>query len=148
MRKTKRVWALLLCGVMLLGLLAGCGQSLESQPAEPGTESQPAEPGTESQTADASMESQLAGSWYLDGYETSQRAGGTGPYFTLYSDGTCKLSWEYGTGTWAVVNDNELKVTDFYGESMTAKIISVEGGCLTMEGGGVLWDSPINEDAG
>lgn len=121
MRKTKRVWALLLCGVMLLGLLAGCGQSLESQ---------------------------LVGSWYVDGRESSQRAGGMGPYFTLYSDGTCKLSWEYGTGTWALVNDNTLKLTDFYGESTTAKVVSVEGGCLTMEGGGVLWDSPINEDKG
>ncbi len=122
MKKTKgsRFFALL-CALMIAGLLAGCGQSLESQ---------------------------LAGSWYRDGLETTQRDGSQGPTFTLYSDGTCKLSNEYGTGTWAVVNEDSLKLTSYYGETDTAKITSLKGGCLTLENGAVFWDSPINEDAG
>lgn len=85
-----------------------------------------------------SYEEQLAGSWY--------REGSASPIFTLYSDGTCEIKGEYGTGTWAVVNDDQLKLTNFYGEAETVTIISISNGCLTIGDGGdntvELWDSP------
>lgn len=87
-----------------------------------------------------SLEKQLVGSWYRNGQTTSTRDGGEGPNFTLYSDGTCKLAKEYGTGTWAVVNDNQLKLTNFYGETETATIESIQNGRLTLDTG-VFWNS-------
>lgn len=55
--------------------------------------------------------------WYYQGHDS--------PSFTLYSDGTCDISGTYGTGTWAIVNSNILKVTDYYGSSWTKEIFSV-----------------------
>ena len=60
------------------------------------------------------FEAQLAGKWYSEG---SQEAA-----FILYDDGTCEISGEYGTGTWSVVNDNQLKLTNFYGETETSTV--------------------------
>lgn len=84
------------------------------------------------------LEDRLAGSWYMEGREK--------PLFTLYDDGTCEIDGEYGTGRWAVVNDNQLKLTNFYGESVTIELVSVENGCLTMQDAkgatGNLWNSP------
>lgn len=87
-----------------------------------------------------SLEKQLIGSWYRNGQTTSNRDGGKGPSFTLYSDGTCEIATEYGTGTWAVVNGNQLKLTNFYGETETATIESLENGRLTLDTG-VFWNS-------
>lgn len=56
----------------------------------------------------ASMEKQLIGSWYDD----SDRF-----LFTLYDDGSCKIDNIYGTGSWGIVNGNQLKLTDYYGQS-------------------------------
>ena len=86
-----------------------------------------------------SLEEQMAGSWYAEGREE--------PMFTLYSDGTCEIAGEYGSGTWAVVNDKTLKLSNYYGETQTAVIVSVSDGCLTLEQGTgtgktvSLWDS-------
>lgn len=83
-------------------------------------------------------EKKLAASWYEEGDDS--------PAFTLYSDGTCQIDNEYGTGQWAVVNDNQLKLTNFYGESMVVTIVSIEDGCLTISDGGdntaKVYDSP------
>ncbi len=38
---------------------------------------------------------------------------------TIYSDGTYKEELEYGTGTWTVLDGNVLKLTGFYGDTMT-----------------------------
>lgn len=73
------------------------------------------------------LEKKLMGSWYL---ESDSK-----PQFTLYDDGTCEIAGEYGTGHWAVVNDDQLKLTNFYGESAIATIISLKGGCLTLGNG-------------
>ena len=84
-----------------------------------------------------SREEQLTGSWY--------REDSTSPILTLYSDGTCELKGEYGTGTWAVVNDDQLKLTNFYGETETVTIIGISNGCLTIDDGDntvELWNSP------
>lgn len=87
-----------------------------------------------------SLKDQLAGSWY--------REGRSEPVFTLYDDGTCKIDGEYGTGKWAVVNENQLKLTTFYGESATmGEILGIENGCLTIRNDTLgkttqLWNTP------
>ena len=81
-------------------------------------------------------EKKLTGSWYHEGYSS--------PYFTLYSDGTCEINGEYGTGKWAVVNENQLKLTNFYGESEICGIEAVKGGTLTLDNGTVLYSSAQN----
>lgn len=70
------------------------------------------------------LEAKLVGSWY--------EKGDVDPSFVLYDDGTCTIAYEYGTGTWAVVNENELKLTNYYGESESIPIVSVKNGELTV----------------
>ena len=72
--------------------------------------------------------SQLCRSWYYEG--TSY------PAFTLYSDGTCEIDSEYGLGTWAVVNGNTFRLSNFYGETETATIKSVSSTKLVLTDGG------------
>ena len=64
------------------------------------------------------------------------RDGTRGPRFVFYDDGTCEIATEYGTGRWSVVNEVQLKITNFYGESHTATIINVENGELILEADG------------
>lgn len=79
----------------------------------------------------------LVGAWYADPETTSFEE----PYFTLYSDGTCAILMEYGTGSWSVVNDDQLKITNFYGQiinifdgsSTPMTIVSLEKGHLVLE---------------
>lgn len=88
-------------------------------------------------TGKSGIEEQLEGSWYLEGYQDAA--------FILYDDGTCEISGEYGAGTWSIVNDNELKLTNILGETETAPIVSVEDDCLTLGEGNNLvkfWSSP------
>ena len=66
----------------------------------------------------------LAASWFEEGESE--------PIFTLYSDGTCEIDNEYGTGKWSIVNEDQLKLTNYYGETETVSIISIEDGCLTL----------------
>lgn len=73
------------------------------------------------------FEDQLLASWYAEGDSE--------PAFTLYSDGSCEIDGEYGTGTWSIVNEDQLKLTNYYGETQTATIIDVVDGCLTLDGG-------------
>lgn len=88
-----------------------------------------------------SLKDQLIGAWYLNGEATRDRDGAEGPAFTLYDDGTCVIASEYGTGTWAIVNEDQLKLTNFYGESDVATIESIENGRLTLDEG-VYWNAP------
>lgn len=84
-----------------------------------------------------SMEKKLAASWY---HENSSTAA-----FTLYDDGTCEIAGEYGIGKWSVVNGDQLKLSNYYGETEVATIISIENGCLTLGAGTnevSLWNSP------
>ena len=64
-----------------------------------------------------SIEDMLVGSWYTAEYDSLA--------FVLYDDGTCKLDGEYGTGKWAVVNDDKLKLSNFYGETVTPEIVDI-----------------------
>lgn len=68
----------------------------------------------------------LCNSWYKEG--------GDKPFLTIYTDGTYEKSNEYGTGKWSVVNDNQLKLTDFYGESDIYDIESVNKDTLVLSG--------------
>ncbi len=71
-----------------------------------------------------SIDSQLVGSWYIDEGEVAS--------FVLYSDGTCEIAGEYGAGKWSVVNDNVLRLTNYYGQVETATIKSIENGILIL----------------
>lgn len=42
--------------------------------------------------------------------------------FSIYDDGTVNVPSSYGLGKWSLVNDNQLILSDFYGETMTLKI--------------------------
>lgn len=75
-----------------------------------------------------SYEQSLAGTWYFEGDSS--------PAFTLYSDGTCEISGEYGMGKWSIVNNNVLKLTNFYEESQTATIIEITDDSFTIEDSG------------
>lgn len=85
----------------------------------------------------ADFEKMLPGSWYAVGQNN--------PEFILYDDGTCEIRNEYGTGKWGVVNENQLKLTNFYGESRTLTILSVEQDCITFENNYQLWNSRQND---
>ena len=60
------------------------------------------------------MKKLLANNWYRQWSESVS--------FTLYDDGTVTIPGSYGQGKWALVNDDVLKISDFYGETMTLKI--------------------------
>lgn len=55
--------------------------------------------------------------------------------FTLYSDGTCEISGEYGSGKWEIVNGKTLKLTNYYGETQTATIEKADGKTLVISSG-------------
>lgn len=83
-------------------------------------------------------EKQLIGEWYADpemGRFTDE------PYLTIFSDGTYTTQWGYGVGHWSIVNDDQLKLVDFYGyiENLIdgtftpMRIISIRDNCLVLE---------------
>lgn len=55
-----------------------------------------------------SYENKLLGTWYI----------GDEKAVVFYSDGTCDVIYEYGLCSWAIVNDNQLKCTNIYGEQV------------------------------
>ena len=82
-------------------------------------------------------EKNLSRAWYEKGYSS--------PAFILYDDGTCEIAGEYGSGTWALVNGDTLKLSNYYGESETGKVDSVTSSELHLSGGGetsVFYSSP------
>jgi len=88
------------------------------------------------------ISSLLPGTWYPEGSESAA--------FTLYDDGTCEIAREYGTGKWSVVNENQLKLENYYGEVETVPIVSIEDNCLTLgeESNKVqFWNSPRTSES-
>lgn len=120
MKRRKRL-ALTLCILGVFMFLLGCENKSVSE-SENVSESEYV---SKDMNESADIKEELVGSWYEEGSST--------PTFTLYSDGTCKIDNEYGTGTWSVVNENLLKLTNYYGESNIAIIVSVEDGYLILE---------------
>ena len=83
-----------------------------------------------------SLEKQLLGSWYQEGENE--------PIITLYDDGTMTTFNETDYGTWAVVNDDQLKIAGPYG-AVTFTIESLKNGCLktSIDGNSqTLWNTP------
>ena len=78
------------------------------------------------------IEKKIVGSWYMDGRPTVTRDGEYGPTFTFYDDGTCQIASEYGVCEWAIVNDNQLKLTNYYGETSVAEISEITKDTLTL----------------
>lgn len=74
------------------------------------------------------VSSKLTGSWYLEGRDQAS--------FTLYDDGTCEIAHEYGTGTWGIVNENQLKLTNYYGETQVATVSEVSKDKLVLTSDG------------
>lgn len=120
MKKQFRVLSIVCCVFLLILMFAGCGGA--GAPGLTGNR----------------YEKKLVGSWYFEGSDE--------PAFVLYGDGTCEIAYEYGTGTWAVLDDNLLKLSNFYGETETGYILSLEDGVLTLGDGGenesTLYDTP------
>lgn len=75
----------------------------------------------------SNYQKKLPGSWYAEGSSSAS--------FILYDDGTCEIAGEYGTGSWSIVNNNELKMTNYYGETETGTIKSVDGDKLVLTNG-------------
>ncbi len=71
-----------------------------------------------------SFEKQLEGDWYLEGY--------TEPSLSIYSDGTSEII-DQGACEWSVVNDDQLKFVNSYGEVQVFTIVSLKNNCLTLE---------------
>ncbi len=79
-------------------------------------------------SATPTTEELLADTWYKEGSQDMA--------FELYSDGTCKIANVYGTGKWSVVNDNQLKLVNYYGESQVADIAEISEGKLVISANG------------
>lgn len=84
-----------------------------------------------------SLEKQLPGSWYQKGENE--------PIFTLYDDGTMNAFNETEYGTWAVVNDDQLKIAGSYG-AVTWTIESLKNGCMKLSdsygNSETIWNTP------
>lgn len=46
--------------------------------------------------------------------------------FSIYDDGTVNVPDSYGLGKWSLVNDNQLILSDFYGETIVLKIENID----------------------
>ena len=70
------------------------------------------------------VEKLVVGDWYLVGSERLR--------FTIYDDGTVNIPGTYGTGKWSIVNKDQLKVSDFYGETFVLKIDDIDKNSMTV----------------
>lgn len=69
----------------------------------------------------------VVGKWYF--------AGANEPQFSLYEDGTCEIRGEYGTGKWSLSDGKELRMTNYYGESETVTLVSVNSEQMVISNG-------------
>ena len=70
------------------------------------------------------VEKLVVGDWYLEGSDRLR--------FTIYDDGTVNLPSTYGTGKWSVVNKDQLKISDFYGETFVLKVEDIDKKSMTV----------------
>ena len=61
-----------------------------------------------------SKEELMSGDWYLQGDDRLS--------LSLYDDGTCQIRGDYGQGKWSIVDEDTLKLTDFYGETLELEL--------------------------
>lgn len=60
----------------------------------------------------------VVGDWYRQWSESLT--------FTIYDDGTVNIPGSYGLGKWSVANEDQLILTDFYGETTILKIVGID----------------------
>ena len=72
-----------------------------------------------------SKEELMSGDWYLQGDDRLS--------LSLYDDGTCQIRGDYGQGKWSIVDEDTLKLIDFYGETRTYPITAVDDNSLELE---------------
>ena len=70
------------------------------------------------------VEKLVVGDWYLEGSDRLR--------FTIYDDGTVNIPTTYGTGKWSIVDKDQLKVSDFYGETFVLKIDDIDKNSMTV----------------
>jgi hypothetical protein len=75
----------------------------------------------------ASTRDKLCGQWYFDNGQ---------PSFLFNNDGSCIIQNEYGTGSWDLVNGNQIRMTNYYGESEIVNLESVTEDRLEVSLGG------------
>ena len=56
----------------------------------------------------------VLGDWYMEGYSRLE--------YAIYDDGSCQVRSGYGLGKWSIVNDDKLRISDFYGQTLIYKI--------------------------
>lgn len=57
---------------------------------------------------------------------------------TLYSDGVYEETMRYGSGSWVLLEDSVLELTDYYGNVSTYPISEISRDTLTLTSG-VVW---------
>lgn len=82
----------------------------------------------------------ISGNWYLP--ERSE------PQFSLYDDGTCQISGQYGTGKWSLINGNELHLINYYGEMQNVTVESVDSNKMVISNGSDRLELYRSPDAG
>ena len=83
-----------------------------------------------------SKEELMSGDWYLQGDDRLS--------LSLYDDGTCQIQGDYGQGKWSIVDEDTLKLTDFYGETRTYPITAVDDNSLELES--LSFESELESD--
>lgn len=84
-----------------------------------------------------SLENQVVGEW---GYEGDMM-------FTFYDDGTCLIYNEYGSGTWSIVNDNQIKVTsNLDGETHAMTVDDIDSDSMTLSYEDGAYGDPVTLD--
>ena len=91
-------------------------------------------------TADGMQEENIKklvlGDWYMEGYSRLE--------YAIYDDGSCQVRSGYGLGKWSIVNDDKLRISDFYGQTLIYKIEKISKKSMTLR---LIWDGKESETA-
>lgn len=66
----------------------------------------------------------VLGDWYMEGYSRLE--------YAIYDDGSCQVRSGYGLGKWSIVNDDKLRISDFYGQTLIYKIEKISKKSMTL----------------
>ena len=78
----------------------------------------------------------ILGDWYMEGYSRLE--------YAIYDDGSCQVRSGYGLGKWSIVNDDKLRISDFYGQTLIYKIEKISKKSMTLR---LIWDGKESETA-
>ena len=78
----------------------------------------------------------VLGDWYMEGYSRLE--------YAIYDDGSCQVRSGYGLGKWSIVNDDKLRISDFYGQTLIYKIEKISKKSMTLR---LIWDGKESETA-